>query len=98
MALFDEERRRLEKLEQDLAASDPDLARKLQSGVPRGRAAAGSLYAIGAARTGFAWYCAPHRGLLQNCLRLSVRGSLQAQTDRLRLTLGSLPGPPNNRN
>jgi hypothetical protein len=31
MALSDEERRRLEKLEQELAATDPDLDRKLQA-------------------------------------------------------------------
>ncbi|WP_411374069.1 DUF3040 domain-containing protein [Arthrobacter sp. MPF02] len=35
MALSDEERRRLEKLEQELASSDPDLYRTLQSGAPR---------------------------------------------------------------
>lgn len=34
MALSDEERRRLEMLEQSLASSDPDLNRKLQSGAP----------------------------------------------------------------
>ncbi|TLM81700.1 DUF3040 domain-containing protein [Pseudarthrobacter sp. NamE2] len=34
MALSDEERRRLEKLEQELASSDPDLYRTLQFGAP----------------------------------------------------------------
>lgn len=54
MALSDEERRRLEKLEQELASSDPDLYRRLQSGAPgknRREAAAtvwGALALIGA--------------------------------------------------
>lgn len=39
MPLSDEERRRLEKLEQELAASDPDLNLELQTGEPRGMAA-----------------------------------------------------------
>lgn len=34
MALSEEERRRLEKLEQELAASDPDLDQRLQAGAP----------------------------------------------------------------
>jgi Protein of unknown function (DUF3040) len=37
MALSEEERRRLEKLEQDLTVTDPDLVRKLQSGRPGGQ-------------------------------------------------------------
>lgn len=37
MELSDEERRRLEMLEQELAQSDPDLVRKLESGTPDGR-------------------------------------------------------------
>jgi hypothetical protein len=47
--LSDEERRRLEKLEQDLAATDPELNRELQSGEPPGmaaRAATGILVAV----------------------------------------------------
>lgn len=52
MGLSDEERRRLEKLEQELAATDPDLARKLQSGGPR-RAAARTVYGILAVVLGF---------------------------------------------
>ncbi|WP_066286679.1 DUF3040 domain-containing protein [Arthrobacter sp. B6] len=36
MSLSEEERRRLEMLEQQLASSDPDLERKLQAG-PRGK-------------------------------------------------------------
>lgn len=34
MALSEEERRRLEKLEQELALSDPDLYQRLQAGAP----------------------------------------------------------------
>lgn len=51
---MDEERRRLEKLEQDLTAADPDLDRKLQSGLTHRQTAAGSVYAIGAALAGLA--------------------------------------------
>jgi membrane associated rhomboid family serine protease len=46
MALSDEERARLEKLEQELAASDPDLYRKLQSGVPSSRTSSQRVYGI----------------------------------------------------
>lgn len=53
MPLSDEERRRLEKLEQDLAATDPDLDLELQSGLPRGLAAR-TVYGILAALAGFA--------------------------------------------
>lgn len=53
MGLSDEERRRLEKLEQELAAADPDLARKLQSGAARGRAGSRTLYGILAVIGGF---------------------------------------------
>lgn len=53
MPLSDEERRRLEKLEQDLAATDPELNLELQSGQPRGMAAR-SVWGILAALAGFA--------------------------------------------
>lgn len=53
MPLSDEERRRLEKLEQDLAATDPELNRELQSGQPRGMAAR-SVLAILVVVAGFA--------------------------------------------
>ncbi|MGX9900117.1 DUF3040 domain-containing protein [Arthrobacter sp. SA17] len=46
MALSDEERARLEKLEQELAASDPDLHRKLQSGVPSSRTSSQRVYGV----------------------------------------------------
>jgi len=53
MPLSDEERRRLDKLEQDLAASDPELNLELQSGQPRGMAAR-SVWGILASVAGFA--------------------------------------------
>ncbi|MGY2744433.1 DUF3040 domain-containing protein [Arthrobacter sp. UYCu723] len=53
MPLSDEERRRLEKLEQDLAATDPDLDLELKSGLPRGMAAH-TVYGLLAALAGFA--------------------------------------------
>lgn len=52
VALSDEERRRLEKLERELAATCPDLDRELQSGAPR-RAAARTVYGVLAAVAGF---------------------------------------------
>lgn len=54
MALSDDERRRLEKLEQELAAADPNLDRELQSGLSRGRPAPRAVYAVLAALPGFA--------------------------------------------
>lgn len=53
MALSDEERRRLEKLEQELAASDPDLARKLQSEAPKAREASRIVYGAVTAMAAF---------------------------------------------
>ncbi len=53
MPLSDEERRRLEKLEQDLAAKDPDLDLELKSGLPRG-VAARTVYGLLTALAGFA--------------------------------------------
>lgn len=54
MPLSDEERRRLEKLEHELAAADPSLNRKLQSGVTGGRTAPRAVYGLLAALPGFA--------------------------------------------
>ena len=54
MGLSDEERRRLEKLEQELAAADPDLDRKLQSGTPYRRPAALAVRGVLAVIAGFA--------------------------------------------
>lgn len=52
MALSDEERRRLEKLEQELAAADPEFARHL-AGFTRTRATSATLYGVVAAIAGF---------------------------------------------
>lgn len=52
MALSDEERRRLEKLEQELALSDPGLDRQLQSG--RNPASPRTIYGVLAVLAGFA--------------------------------------------
>lgn len=54
MGLSDEERRRLEKLERELAAADPDLDRKLQSGPGHGRPSALTVRGVLAAIGGFA--------------------------------------------
>ncbi|WP_458111686.1 DUF3040 domain-containing protein [Arthrobacter sp. R1-13] len=54
MALSDEERARLEKLEQELAASDPDLYRKLQWGVPSSRTSSQRVYGVLSTLAGFA--------------------------------------------
>jgi hypothetical protein len=53
VALSDEERRRLEKLEQELAAADPDLAREL-AGLPRSRATSATLHGVLTVIVGFA--------------------------------------------
>lgn len=53
MGLSDEERRRLEKLEEELAAADPDLNRKLRSGAAHGRPAALTVRGVLAAIAGF---------------------------------------------
>lgn len=54
MSLSDEERRRLEKLEKELAAAHPDLDRELQSAFTRSRATARIIYGVLAALAGFA--------------------------------------------
>lgn len=48
MALSEEERRRLEKLEQELASSDPDLDQRLQAGVRGNRQREAATMARGA--------------------------------------------------
>jgi sensor domain CHASE-containing protein len=53
VALSDEERRRLEKLEQELAAADPDLAREL-AGLTRSRATSKTLSGVLTVIGGFA--------------------------------------------
>jgi UPF0716 family protein affecting phage T7 exclusion len=54
MALSDEERRRLEQLEKELAAAHPDLAWKLQSGFTHSRARRRVISGILATVAGFA--------------------------------------------
>jgi hypothetical protein len=70
MPLSDEERRRLEKLEQDLAATDPELNLELQSGRPRGMAAK-SVWGILATVAGFALVIA---GIISQILIIGVIG------------------------
>lgn len=53
MPLSDDERRRLEKLEKDLAATDPDLDLQLQSGSPP-HAATRTVYGTLTVLAGFA--------------------------------------------
>lgn len=54
MALSDEERRRLEKLEKELAAAHPDLDRELQTAFTRSRTTARVVYGVLTAAVGFA--------------------------------------------
>lgn len=72
MALSDEERRRLEKLEQELAAADPDLAREL-AGLTRSRATSGTLYGVSAAIAGLALIIA---GIITKLTVIGVIGFL----------------------
>ena len=53
MALSDEERRRLDKLEQELALTDPDLDQQLQAGWSRNRVSPRTIYGVLAAFAGF---------------------------------------------
>jgi UPF0716 family protein affecting phage T7 exclusion len=73
MALSDEERRRLERLEKELAAEHPDLARKLQSGFSRGRSTARIVYGILGAVAGFAVVIA---GIITDLTIIGVIGFL----------------------
>lgn len=54
MGLSDEERRRLEKLEQELAMTGPGLDRQLQKGISRRRGSACTVYGVLAVLAGFA--------------------------------------------
>ena len=73
MALSDEERRRLEKLEEELAASDPDLDRELQGGLSRYRAAARTIYGLLTTFVGFALVIA---GIITQLAVIGVAGFL----------------------
>lgn len=69
MALSDDERRKLEQLEKELAAADPELDQKLQTGLARRRAAA--IYGAIAAAAGVVFLLA---GLITNQLLVGVIG------------------------
>ncbi len=73
MALSDEERRRLEKLEQELAATDPELDRQLQAGWSRNWASPRTIYGILAAFAGFALVIA---GIITQLAVIGVAGFL----------------------
>lgn len=73
MALSDEERRRLEKLEQELTATDPDLDRELQGGLSRYRASARTIYGLLATLAGFALVIA---GIITQLAVIGVAGFL----------------------
>jgi len=72
MPLSDDERRRLEKLEQELAATDPDLNLELQSGKPRGMSAR-AIYGILAVMAGFGLVIA---GIIMQLTIMGVIGFL----------------------
>ncbi len=71
MTLSDDERRKLEQLEQELAAADPELDQKLQTGLARRPAAV--VYGAMAAASGLIFLMA---GLITNQLLLGVMGFL----------------------
>ncbi|WP_457972866.1 DUF3040 domain-containing protein [Arthrobacter sp. D1-17] len=73
MALSDEERRRLERLEKELAAEHPDLARKLQSGFTSSRSRARIIYGVMGALAGFAVVVA---GIITKLTLIGVIGFL----------------------
>jgi hypothetical protein len=70
--LSDEERRRLEKLEQDLAVTDPGLYLELQSGRPRGMSAR-AIYGILATLAGLSLVFA---GIIAQATIVGVLGFL----------------------
>lgn len=76
MSLSDEERRRLEALERDLAATDPDLDLQLKSGRLRGTAVRNALGA-GSMLAGFALVIA---GIITQLVIVGVLGFLLAGT------------------
>ncbi|HYH76736.1 MAG TPA: DUF3040 domain-containing protein [Arthrobacter sp.] len=73
MSLSDEERRRLDKLEQELAATDPDLDRQLQAGLSRNRATPRTVYGLLAVFAGFALVIA---GIVTQLAVIGVAGFL----------------------
>lgn len=73
MALSDEERIRLEKLELELAATDPDLDRHLQTGWSRNWSSPRTIYGVLAVCAGFAVVIA---GIITQLAFIGVAGFL----------------------
>jgi Flp pilus assembly protein TadB len=76
MALSDEERRRLEKLEQELAATDPDLDQQLQAGLSRNLASPRTVYGILAVFAVFAGFALVIAGIVTQLAVIGVAGFL----------------------
>ncbi|WP_461186587.1 DUF3040 domain-containing protein [Arthrobacter sp. Z4-13] len=72
MALSDEERRHLEKLEQELAAADPALAQKLAR-LTHHRATSETFYGVQAAIAGFALIIA---GIITKIIAIGAIGAV----------------------
>lgn len=75
MPLSDEEHRRLRELEEELAAEDPDLARKLQGAGPSKRIGAREVYGLLTILAGFGLITA---GISMQATFLGVMGFLLA--------------------
>lgn len=95
MALSDEERRRLEQLEQELAQTDPCLDRQLQDGVSRYRASPRTVYGLLAAFIGFVLVIA---GIISQLAVIGVAGFLLMVAganflDSLHIGDGTAPPP-----
>lgn len=73
MALSDEERRRLEKLEQELALTDPDLDQQLQAGWSGYRASPRTIYGVLAGFAGFGLVIA---GIITQLAVIGIAGFL----------------------
>lgn len=73
MALSDEERKRLQKLEQELDATDPDTDRQLQAGLSRNWASPRIIYGALAALAGFALVVG---GIITHLAVIAVAGFL----------------------
>ncbi|MDE8669949.1 DUF3040 domain-containing protein [Pseudarthrobacter sp. H3Y2-7] len=73
MALSDEERRRIQNLEQELAETDPGLDHQLQEGMSRRWTSARTVYGILASLAGFALVIA---GIINQLAVIGVAGFL----------------------
>ncbi|WP_244296630.1 DUF3040 domain-containing protein [Paenarthrobacter nitroguajacolicus] len=85
VSLSDEERRSLEELERDLAATDPDLAFELKSGRPRGALARTVLGTL-AVLAGFVMVIV---GIITQLVVLGVVGFLMASAGAYWLFAGT---------